>query len=103
MKLSDIKDTWKEYGNLIKTMAAVVAVIFSGVATVSGLVITSIVKNTIKEDVGQVKVVTDLTKAVEVLTGSTKTLDGSVKRLDITVATLQGDVTDIHKHLAGID
>ncbi len=97
-----LKDTWNEYASLIKTLAAVFLLISSGVGFVSGLVINSMVAKTIQTDVGQVKAVTDLTSAVSTLTETVKANTASNTRLDETVKTLQGDVTDIHKHLAGI-
>lgn len=102
MNLNDIKNTWKEYGDLLKTIAAVVTIIFSGIATASGFIIHKIVKDTIAADVGTTEAVMNLASSVKVLNSTAKNLDASVKRLDSTVATLQGDVTDIHMHLAGI-
>lgn len=103
MKLKDIKATYDEYSDLIKTIAAVIVLLCTGIGIVSGLVIREMVSNTVATEVGQVQAVTDLNTSVATLTATVKAATISVERLDATVTTLQKDVTAIHKHLAGIE
>ncbi len=101
-RIEAIKDTWNEYSSLIKALTAVFIVVGSGIGTVSGIVIKSMVSNTIKTEVGQVQAVTDLALAVSTLTATVEANTASADRLTGATKTLQSDVTTIHMHLAGI-
>ncbi len=103
MKIEEVKNVWNEYADLIKTLAALFLSIASGVAYIAMLVITAAVSSTIKTEVAQVKAVTDLVIAVSVLTEVVENAEEAVTSLNDSVIVLQGDVTDIHKHLAGIE
>lgn len=100
--IEEIKNTWEEYASLIKTLAAIFFFIAAGVGAVSGVLIKGMMNDVVQEETGQVKAVTDLTDAVNTLTATVEANTKSSTRLDDTVKILQGDVTDIHKHLAGI-
>lgn len=101
--LEALKDTWDEYSSLIMALAGLFIFISGSVGTISGIVIQNMVRNTIKQEVGQVQAVTDLALSVSTLNATVKANTASANRLTDATKTLQADVTAIHKHLAGID
>lgn len=103
MKIKDIKNTWEQYKDLIKTLTAIFVVVIGGAATITTIVMKDMMRTVIAEEVVKLQPITDLTAAVSTLTATVEAATASVERLDATVVVLQGDVTDIHKHLAGID
>ncbi len=98
-----LKNTWNEYASLIKTLTAIFLLVSSGVGVISGIIISNMMSGAIQTETGQVKAVTDLTTAVSTLTATVEANTASSIRLDDTVKVLQGDVTDIHRFLAGIE